>query len=60
MNARCITTKAGVRIGIAYIAPPQRVQGDAVKVQEALLERRTLLPQTTLQRIWGYVWGKLL
>lgn len=52
----CHTTSTGLKIGRAYIPPPQRVEGHAIKVQAALLEPRTLQPQTPLQRILGRVW----
>ena len=52
----CHTTSTGLQIGRAYIPPASRMQGDAIKVQAALLEPRTLLPQSLLQRIFGRVW----
>jgi hypothetical protein len=53
MNARCYTTKSGVQIGVRYFPPPNRMAGDAVKVQAALLEPRTLRPMSRLQRLIG-------
>lgn len=35
------TTSTGLQIGRCYIAPPMRVQGDAVAIQSALLAKRS-------------------
>jgi hypothetical protein len=51
MIARCYTTRTGLRIGIAYMKPPARMQGDAVKVQAALLEPRTRHAPSRLRRL---------
>jgi hypothetical protein len=53
MIARCYTTRTGLRIGIAYMKPPARMQGDAVKVQAALLEPRTARPMSRLRLLVG-------
>lgn len=55
MNARCINT-GKVIIGRAYVPPPQRVQGDALKVQAAFLEQRTRHPVSRLRRLVAPVW----
>lgn len=56
MNApRFITTPAGVRIGCAYQRPAPRPSSDQEQVQAALLEPRTTLPQTALQRVIGAI-----
>lgn len=55
MTARCFNT-GRVRIGIAYVPPPQRVQGDAVKVQAAFLEPRTARQPSRLARLVAPVW----
>jgi hypothetical protein len=33
------TTSTGIVIGRAYVPPPQRVQGDAIQIQRALLAK---------------------
>ena len=33
------TTSTGIEIGRAYVPPPQRVQGDAIQIQRALLAK---------------------
>jgi hypothetical protein len=45
------TTRTGITIGAAYVRPPQRMQGDAVKVQAALLEPRTRHAPSRLRRL---------
>ncbi len=35
----CHTTSTGISIGRAYVPPPQRVQGDAIQIQRALLAK---------------------
>lgn len=58
MSPHCINT-GKVIIGRAYVPPPQRMQGEALKVQAALLEPRTLRPMSRLQRLVGRVWSWL-
>lgn len=58
-GVRYITTASGLRIGCAYQPPPARVEGDAQRVQAALLEERTTQPQTRLQRLLGAIWSWL-
>lgn len=50
MNGRCHNT-GKVVIGRAYVPPPRRVEGDAIKLQAALLEPRTTKPQPLLLRV---------
>lgn len=33
------TTRTGLQIGRCYIAPPQRLEGDAIAIQSALLAK---------------------
>lgn len=35
----CHTTSTGIEIGRAYVPPPQRVQGDAIQIQRAMLAK---------------------
>lgn len=35
----CHTTSTGISIGRAYVPPPQRVQGDAIQIQRAMLAK---------------------
>lgn len=55
MTASFHTTRTGVRIGLTYIRPPHRVQGDALKVQAALLEKRTLVSQSFIRILIGRI-----
>jgi hypothetical protein len=50
------TTRTGITIGAAYVPPPHRMQGHALKVQAALLEKRTLRPPSLLRRVLSPVW----
>ncbi len=60
MNAvRYITTRSGVRIGSAWTPPPARIEGDATRIQSALLDERTARPQTVVQRLVGRIWSWL-
>jgi len=53
---RIHTTRAGVRIGSAYTPKPLRPEGDALRLQAALLEPRTTGEQTLTQRVLGALW----
>ena len=57
MNPRHNTGR--VRIGWAYVPRPMRIEGDAIKVQAALLEPRSATPQTLFQRVAGSIWRLL-
>lgn len=48
-----------VRIGWAYVPRPLRIEGDAIRIQSALLEPRSATPQTLFQRIAGLIWRLL-
>jgi hypothetical protein len=39
----CHTTSTGIEIGRAYVPPPQRVQGDAIQIQRAMLAKKKRL-----------------
>lgn len=46
MNTRmnpCHTTSTGIAIGRAYVPPPNRIQGDAVQIQRAMLAKKKRL-----------------
>jgi len=45
-----------VQIGRCYIKPAMPIQGDMVKLQTALLDRRTYQPLTTAQKVFGFFW----
>lgn len=36
----CHTTSTGISIGRAYVPPPNRIQGDAIQIQRALLAKK--------------------
>ena len=48
-----------VKIGLLYCPAMPVMQGDALKLQAALLEKRTAHPLTPLMRAAGRVWGWL-
>lgn len=48
-----------VQIGLLYTRPPPIIQGDALRLQKALLDQRTANPLTRLSRIIGGVWSWL-
>jgi hypothetical protein len=48
-----------VQIGIAYTPKPALLTADQERMQAALLEPRTALPQTPLQRLFGRIWSWL-
>jgi len=48
--ARMETTRTGITIGAAYMPPPQRMEGDAVHIQSALLSRNAPLPRSGPRR----------
>lgn len=50
------TTKSGLQIGLLYARPMPTIQGDALRLQAALLERRIAMQPTLLQRLTGAVW----
>lgn len=45
-----------LQIGRGYIKPAMRVEGDALTLQAALLDKRTAQPRPLLMRIAGCVW----
>ncbi len=49
-------TATGLRIGIAYVPRPASVDGDAQRVQSALLEPRTAKPLPIATRLLGAIW----
>lgn len=51
----CVTTRTGIRIGASYVPKPMPVQGDAIKVQAALLDPRTARRPTLLERLWKWL-----
>lgn len=54
--ASMVGTSAGLRIGIAHIPCAQPVEGDALRLQSALLEPRTARPPSWLATIAGAIW----
>lgn len=54
--ASMVGTPSGLRIGIAHIPRPEPVQGDALRLQSALLEPRTARPLPWLAAIAGAIW----
>lgn len=46
--SRFVSTRAGIQIGRAYVAPPRHLSGDEELVQRALLQRRRRLSATDL------------
>jgi hypothetical protein len=57
MNPRHNTGR--VRIGWAYVPKAMRIEGDAIRIQAALLEPRSATPQTLFQRVAGSIWRLL-
>lgn len=49
-------TRAGIRIGCAYVPPPPSPSKDAQRLQAALLEPRTARPLPLLRRVAGVAW----
>lgn len=45
-----------LQIGRCYIRPAMRVEGDALPLQAALLEKRSAKPLSLLMRVLGSVW----
>ena len=45
-----------VQIGRCYIKPAMPIVGDMVKLQSALLDKRTRQPLTTAQKVFGFFW----
>lgn len=45
-----------VQIGRCYIKPAMPIVGDMVKLQSALLDKRTHQPLTTAQKVFGFFW----
>ena len=45
-----------VQIGRCYIKPAMTIQRDMVKLQSALLDKRTHQPLTTVQKVFGFFW----
>ena len=45
------TTAAGVRIGLLHQRPMPAIYGDALRLQAALIDKRTARPLSTLQRV---------
>ena len=51
------TTRSGVKIGIAYVPPPQPIRSlDAVRLQSALLEPRTKTAPSIVRRLVFPIW----
>lgn len=48
-----------VAIGIAYIPRPQPLTADQERMQAALLDARTSVPQSMFQRVLGRIWSYL-
>lgn len=48
-----------VRIGLCYIRPAMPIQGDAVILQTALLDKRSARPLRAWQRLLGGIWSWL-
>ena len=42
--------------GRCYIPKAMQIQGDMVKLQSALLDKRTRQPLTTAQKVFGFFW----
>ena len=49
------TTRTGITIGAAYVRPPQRIEGDAVRIQSGLLTDLPPLPDSGLRRFAAVV-----
>jgi hypothetical protein len=50
-----ITTKAGIRIGSAYQRPLPRIEGDAMRLQTALIDPARRVPEP-LRLVAALVW----
>lgn len=57
MNPRHNTGK--IRIGWAYVPKAMRIEGDAIRIQAALLEPRSAMHQSFIQRVAGLLWRLL-
>jgi hypothetical protein len=57
MSPRINTGK--LLIGWAYVPKAMRIEGDAIRIQAALLEPRSATPQTLFQRVAGSIWRLL-
>lgn len=49
-------TKSGVQIGIRAPFTMPIIQGHALMLQSALLDKRTATPLSSLQRFFGAIW----
>ena len=52
-------TPTGIQIGLLHQPAMPTIQGDALRLQAALLEKRTARPLSPLMRAAGRVWGWL-
>lgn len=48
-----------LRIGLCFIRPAMRIEGDMRPLQIALLDKRSAQPLSLLARVAGAVWGWL-
>lgn len=54
-----LQTKTGIIIGGAAKHRPPAMTDDAIRIQSALLDKRTAHKPTVLRRVTGAVWGWL-
>ncbi len=60
LNGRTVTPKTkrggGIAIGIAHVPKPPKPGSEALRLQSALLDKRTARPLPLIRRIAGAVW----
>ena len=53
------TTGGGVQIGLLYQPRLPAIEGHALRIQAALLDKRTATPLTGLKQMFGFFWRML-